>query len=608
MTTYTQAQTKQLLDLGFSDAVIETPRRLVMSLSGREKTGKTHLACTAPGPIIFFNIDIGTEGVVSKFQTNKHIFVYDVRVPKGATKEVYETMWADLKHRLTVAYSFGGGTVVLDSVTYESPLVLKDNRGLVWAGTIEDFWLTCERQGVDMVVTDRGEQVLLLDGGWWVANTVWNSDTKKRQSPWTPIKAIIRHPYRGTVRRITTTGGTIRVTPNHSLKSGDNDCWIDAASLKVGDRLVLPMYGRHPWYLSRNSNLGGSSLFIGTIDLAWLYGFFAAEGSAWDSHDDRFPDWSGVRMSLSNKDESLIDKSKSIIESTFHVPASKCVGKDGVWKLTVFESDVSTFFRNTFYNTRKEKVVPQSILNAVREVKQAFLSGYMAGDGHVGRGDIPSFVSTSPALVSALVWMYRSDSLVSRDVCVYTRQDIPTAVQVSMPKRAVGSRGRIRNVVDEQYDGMVYDLETENHAFCAGVGGILAHNTATEAFELARLAHFGKLTQVMPHHYVQVNSEWRELLRVAYDSSMNTVHIHKVKPKWVGGNRTNDYEIAGFGETEYLSQVNVIVFREDTEGGGSEFGMIVKDCRHNPNLNGTVFRGPLCSFSFLLEMVHGKTR
>jgi len=238
-----QEQVEQLRGLGFSDDEIKVFRRLIASIAGLEKTGKTHFACTAPGPIMYFNIDIGAEGVVNKFQDDKRIFRYDVRVPKGATKDVYQAMWLDLKHRLEVVYSIGVGTVIID--------------------------------------------------------------------------------------------------------------------------------------------------------------------------------------------------------------------------------------------------------------------------------------------------------------------------------------------------------------------------TGTEAFELARLAHFGKLTQVMPHNYVEVNSEWREMMRTAYDSPMNTIYIHKMKSKWLNGNRTGEYELAGFGEMGYLSQVNITTFREDnTDSSGSQFGMIVKDCRQNPNLNGTVLRGPMCDFNFLLNIVH----
>lgn len=243
---YTTTQSEQLRKLDFSDVIIESPRRLIASIAGREKTGKTHLALTAPGPIIFFDIDIGTEGVVNKFQAEgKKIFVYSVRVPKGAAKDVYESMWSGLVSRLAVAYSLNKGTVVVD--------------------------------------------------------------------------------------------------------------------------------------------------------------------------------------------------------------------------------------------------------------------------------------------------------------------------------------------------------------------------TGSEEYELARLAHFGKLTQVMPHHYVEVNAEWREMMRLAYDSSMNTIYIHKMKPKWVNNQRTSEYELSGFGEMGYLSQVNLITYREDnSDGGAPDFSVLVQDCRQNPNVNGRVLRGPMCNFDFLLALVHAK--
>ena len=142
-------------------------------------------------------------------------------------------------------------------------------------------------------------------------------------------------------------------------------------------------------------------------------------------------------------------------------------------------------------------------------------------------------------------------------------------------------------------------------------------DTSTEAYELARLSRFGKLTQVMPHNYAEVNNEWRELLRTAYDSDMNTVFIHKMKAVWINNTRTKDYEVAGFSEMDYLSQVNLIHYREDVDDG-TVFSVLVKDCRQKPGLAGTVLRGlplatgdtrtmdPLCNFEFLLSLVHDK--
>jgi hypothetical protein len=135
--------------------------------------------------------------------------------------------------------------------------------------------------------------------------------------------------------------------------------------------------------------------------------------------------------------------------------------------------------------------------------------------------------------------------------------------------------------------------------------GTLIMDTSTEAFELARLAHFGKLTQVLPHHYTEVNSEWREFMRLAYDSTMNTILIHKVKPKYVNNARTSEYELAGFGEMGYLVQLNATCFREKNDRGGAEFCVNIDDCRQNMTLAGLTLRGPMVDVGMLIDMVHG---
>jgi len=137
----------------------------------------------------------------------------------------------------------------------------------------------------------------------------------------------------------------------------------------------------------------------------------------------------------------------------------------------------------------------------------------------------------------------------------------------------------------------------------AGAGSVIV-DTDTEVYELARLAKFGKLAQVMPQHYTEVNNEYREVLRQAYDSNMNSIFIHKMKAKYVNNVRTSEYELSGFADMEYNSQVNLLMYREDSEEG-PEFSAFIKDCRHNPNVNGEWLRGPMCDFQFLLSLVHG---
>lgn len=165
-------------------------------------------------------------------------------------------------------------------------------------------------------------------------------------------------------------------------------------------------------------------------------------------------------------------------------------------------------------------------------------------------------------------------------------------------------KGAAKDVYETMWAAFKTRLETSYKLS----SGTVVMDTASEAYELSRLARFGKLTQVLPHHYTEVNSEWRELMRLAYDSPMNTIFIHKTKPKYVNNVRTSEYELSGMSEMGYLVQINIETFRnDDTESGDPEFGIKVVDSRHSPNLNGDVYTGnPMATFGFLLSLIHGE--
>ncbi len=136
--------------------------------------------------------------------------------------------------------------------------------------------------------------------------------------------------------------------------------------------------------------------------------------------------------------------------------------------------------------------------------------------------------------------------------------------------------------------------------------GTMVWDTESEINELARLAKFGKLAQVMPHHYAEVNRELRDMMDWAYDSSMSSIFIRKLKPKWVNNTRTNEYEGQGWNDMEYKCQVNLTMHRDDSENG-PRFWAEVKKCRGNENVTvGTVLEGEMCNFGFLLSLVHDK--
>jgi len=127
-------------------------------------------------------------------------------------------------------------------------------------------------------------------------------------------------------------------------------------------------------------------------------------------------------------------------------------------------------------------------------------------------------------------------------------------------------------------------------------------DTATELWEILRLARFGRLTQVMPYQYGPVNKEYRMLIREAYKYDKNIILLHKMKAAYVNDKKTGDYERAGFADTGFLVQVNAQVYRYAREDGG-DFAIYIKDCRQNPDLAGEELVGPMCNFPTLASLV-----
>lgn len=144
----------------------------------------------------------------------------------------------------------------------------------------------------------------------------------------------------------------------------------------------------------------------------------------------------------------------------------------------------------------------------------------------------------------------------------------------------------------EAYKGMLRGTDVRTIIF----------DTATEIWEILRMARFGRLTQVMPYQYGPVNAEYRALIRDAYNYNKNLILLHKMKPQYINDKRTGEYDRAGFGDTGFLVQVNTQIYRY-SQGDGGDFALWIKDCRHNPDLVDEELSGPMCTFQFLASSI-----
>lgn len=132
-------------------------------------------------------------------------------------------------------------------------------------------------------------------------------------------------------------------------------------------------------------------------------------------------------------------------------------------------------------------------------------------------------------------------------------------------------------------------------------------DTSTDIYELIRMTYFGKLQQVMAHHYAPVNTEMKDLFHEAYHSDSNLILLHRVKDEYITrtvqgkekADKTGAKVMAGFSQTKFETQVHLRTFRED-----GEFCAEVVTCRQNPDLVGMVLQGDMLTFTSLGMMIY----
>ena len=125
-------------------------------------------------------------------------------------------------------------------------------------------------------------------------------------------------------------------------------------------------------------------------------------------------------------------------------------------------------------------------------------------------------------------------------------------------------------------------------------------DTGTEMWENCRLSWFGKLTEVLPHHYAKPNKEWSDLVRMGYENDKNVIWLHKLKDEYTGNKRTGEYKRAGQSDMGFLVQVAGRAWKDPKVSTvPDKFHYTVTDCRFNPEIEGLDFGGEECNFPMI---------
>ena len=347
----------------------------------------------------------------------------------------------------------------------------------------------------------------------------------------TPIKQVIRHAITKPLIRVLTHVGCVECTLDHSLL-WENGYAAKASDVQVGSKLCikelpLPLdTPKIPIYKNKLTEniiedyiIPDVSFENMTAELAFVWGMFYAEGSCgtYGPYIKNGVTRNASSWAISGQDIKLLNRCVSILnkyEEKLQFKILDTMDSSNANKLVPFCKERGTpgqivefvdRYRNLFYDCRRSKRVPSIILNSPFDIRQSFFMGYYAGDG--SKKDPAICLSNKGAIGSAgLFYIMKS---IGYQVSINTRMDKPTIYKLtgSTPEKKMRYSPNVvkkiyptdiynsneplirQEQVLEKQPEYIYDIETENHHFSAGVGELVVHNSNYITFPHLKTAH-----------------------------------------------------------------------------------------------------------------------
>ena len=277
-------------------------------------------------------------------------------------------------------------------------------------------------------------------------------------------------------------GGVVTTTPDHVVFTPDRESGEqEAERFTPGQHLVLADHPTSTWATRL------------TTQEAWLLGLLTAGGHVNDSG----------RVRLMNTDEALLLQAGEAWKATTAGDYRKHEGPGDPACGDRFEAvelhgnpPYGRLLLHELYCADGSKRVPVRILNAGAEERKAYLDGYCAGHtseagNHKNRAR--SFQTTSPTLAAGIVWLFRTT--VGSKAVVDERPGASGNEAAWLVHLANGhkndhegaprdtSGSTVQRVDRRPFTGWMFDLETSSGRFCAGVGGVVIHNSPRRGLE-----------------------------------------------------------------------------------------------------------------------------
>jgi len=307
---------------------------------------------------------------------------------------------------------------------------------------------------------------------------------------WSNIKRVIRHKTLKKIYRINTHCGVVDVTEDHSLldekynKITPNKCVINTKLLQS-----FPTFNvlNKPLHFDTILNiLNQYELYERNLleKEAFIFGFFYGDGSCgyYNCKSGNKYSWA-----LNNQNRKLLEMCKKYLIELYSEKTNfiilETMKSSGVLKLVPKGSIkyMVKLFRHIFYNKKRLKIVPNKILNGNYNIRLNFFLGYYAADGckkicH----KVKNINFDNKGKIGSAQLYYIVKSL-GYNVSIRTRKDklniYKITCTINKQRKISNSIKKIYNLRETINEEYVYDLETEEGLFQAGVGEIIVKNT-----------------------------------------------------------------------------------------------------------------------------------
>ena len=340
-----------------------------------------------------------------------------------------------------------------DSVTGDTPLVLRNEvTGALFMKRMDEL---CSDEW--RVYHDTKDAISLQGISVWT------------ERGFTPIHRIIRHRLHQDKKlfRINTHTGIVDVTEDHSLVLKDGK-EAKPCDVMIGTELL-----HNDLFFQEFDRVNVPCMI--TEDEAFVMGFFVADGSS-DVYE--CPSGRKAAWAINKADLDLLNTTMQ--KCPFPTKILNTMESSGVYKLVPVGNiaKIASEYRELFYNSHREKKIPDVILTAPLPIIQSFWNGFYAGDGDK---DVHGYTRFDQKGKEIGAGMYLLARRLGYHVSINERESKERIFRYTMTKKkqrkSADAIKKYRELPHPGDDVYVYDLETENHHFGVGPGALIVHNT-----------------------------------------------------------------------------------------------------------------------------------